>query len=285
MKKTKTNSAGELSNKITEVLEALLKGEISKAEETYRKLKKINLESEAEEREIIANQIKRLEKEIKFFKKKAKVKEIAETTTKAAGAVTGIFVIALFYLFLDGGITGFYAADPLNVAPALASMPDFHLDIGKEFTYVANADDPNRDNVVFSDDTRLFTISKNGLIRFTPTEEMQGIHYIAIIAKDKRGGVDLQIVKFVIGDVEEKVAVQTVEEPIIEEEIKIEEAVNETISETTTINETQAVNITLELNETEVNSTIIQNSSNPVNETLVIENITAIINQTINETD
>jgi len=201
MKPTESKSkAGELGYYISKTLEALLKEDMPKAEELYGKVKDLKKGLEPEEKGMFNSQIERLEKELKLFKKKAKESEIKEAASKASAVVTGIFIIALLYLFLEPAITGLYAAE--NSA-ALSFMPTFYLEIGQEFSFRVYPDDPGRENVVFSDDTRLFSISRDGLLRFTPTEDMKGVNYVAIIAKDGTGWYDVKIVKLVIGEVTE----------------------------------------------------------------------------------
>lgn len=258
MKEIKPKSdVKELSSEISGALEALAKNDIPKAEEIYHKVSKLKSHLETDEAIIFEGQIKRLDKEIKLAKRKLKAAKTRETAAKAAAVTTSVALIALVYFFMEPAITGLYTAPTINVAPSLESMSGFNLEIGKEFTYIVHADDPNRDNLIFTDDTGFFNITKYGMIKFTPTEDMKGIHYIAIIAKDMRGGVDVQVVKFVIGDVAEQINVEAeeIEEIIINETI---EDLNESI---------ELMNVTLEINDTIINETKIENISIEINET------------------
>ncbi|MBW2980866.1 hypothetical protein KY360_05610 [Candidatus Woesearchaeota archaeon] len=290
------NKAGELSYYISEALEALLKEDIPKAEELYHKIKKLDKGFEPEEKGMFDNQIKRLEKEIRLFKKKAKESEIKEAATKASTIVTGIFIIALLYLFLEPAITGLYTAE---YSATLSAMPDFYLEIGNEFSLKVYPDNPGMENVRFTDDTELFSISKNGLIRFTPTEEMRGTHYPVIVVKDGSGWFEWAVVKFVIGEEisEGEALVESSEEESKKETEPEYESTNETIEGTNqtmvnmsaketfneTINKTtEPINQTIELNETETNESIVEISDLEY-EKIIVENITAIINQTVYE--
>jgi hypothetical protein len=256
MKKESKDKAGELSYKIAKALEALIKKDVHKAEELYHG---INKGVKPEEKEILGNQVKRLGKEIKLCKKK--LKEAKRKEIKAKTAVTGVLIIVFVYLFLKPGITGLYIAEPQDSAQ-LSSISDLHLEIGQEFSYRVYPDDASMENVVFSDDTRLFSISKDGIIRFTPTEEMRGIHYVAIIAKGPNGWFDLRILKFVIGEIIEEISVE--EETIVSES-------NEPVDEMSHINESiegianetlVPINLSIELNETKINQTPYENLTN-----------------------
>ena len=190
------NKFEQLSYHLSEAFEALLQENISKAKELYTKINKLKKGLEPEEMEMFENQIKRLEKEIKICKRKVKEAKTKEATVKAATAVTGVLIIALIYSFLNPGITGLYTAEPIE-SSAFHSISELHLEIGQEFTHKIYY--PHGENVAFSDNTRLFSISKDGLLQFTPTEDMHGIYYIAIIAKDGTGWYDVNMIKFVIG--------------------------------------------------------------------------------------
>ena len=202
VKPTPKNKVEEFSYNISEAFGALVEDNISKVEELYHKASKLKKGLEPEEKGMLESQIKRLEKAIKVSKKRIKVAKAKEAAAKTATAVTGLLVIALVYLFINPGITGLYTAEPIE-SSAFSSVQELHLEIGQEFSHRIYYDDPDRENVVFSDDTRLFSIDKDGLLIFTPTEDMQGIHYVAIIAKDGTGWYDVKIVKLVIGEVTE----------------------------------------------------------------------------------
>jgi hypothetical protein len=82
--------------------------------------------------------------------------------------------------------------------PVLEKITHLKAYVGEEFRYLVRATDEDDEQLVFSDDSELFNISKDGLISFIPTGEMIGTHYTAIIVKDRFGKGDVKIVSLVI---------------------------------------------------------------------------------------
>ncbi|PIN75800.1 hypothetical protein COV17_03585 [Candidatus Woesearchaeota archaeon CG10_big_fil_rev_8_21_14_0_10_36_11] len=56
----------------------------------------------------------------------------------------------------------------------------------------------NKDDVLFYDDTDMFDINNDGLIKFTPSEDQKGSHFVEIEAQDNIGNIDTELILFTI---------------------------------------------------------------------------------------
>ncbi len=282
-KSKQTNDIDEISSYLAEALEALMKEDILKADQMYHKAVKLKKKLGIQEVGVLDGQIKRLEHELKMLKAEIKAEKTEQAAMKTATVVTGIVFMFMVYAFMNPSITGLATLTSseipsINMNPVLDVIPNFKLEIGNEFVYKVYANDPNRDNLVFTDDTDFFDISSDGLIKFTPTKGMEGIYYIAIIAKDMKGGIDIQAVKFIIGDVVEQPIVQVQEETI--EEVKESEGAIVPVTEESFDNLNESNDIEAIANET-------YQTENPISDIQVNSSgITDVgLNNSINQTN
>ena len=75
-----------------------------------------------------------------------------------------------------------------NSAPVVYPIDDRKVNVGQTVTIQVEAEDPDGQGIVFTDDTELFDIDPtNGLITFTPTEDQVSQWYITITVSD---GID-----------------------------------------------------------------------------------------------
>ncbi|MEM5871334.1 MAG: hypothetical protein QW051_00510 [Candidatus Aenigmatarchaeota archaeon] len=89
-----------------------------------------------------------------------------------------------------------------NQPPILDPIPDFTINQSELFIYDVNASDPDGDTLFFGDNTTMFQIhSRTGIIYFIPKQQDVGNHSVLIWVIDGRGGIDWQVVKFEIIDV------------------------------------------------------------------------------------
>ena len=83
------------------------------------------------------------------------------------------------------------AEESQNHDPILEDIPNFVAICGQQFTYQANASDPDGDSLTYSDNTELFDINpQTGLIQFIPNYNDIGTHPIAITVSDGNNGSD-----------------------------------------------------------------------------------------------
>ncbi len=81
---------------------------------------------------------------------------------------------------------------PINDSPVWEDVPDdTSATVGLEFELLITATDPDPDDdLTYSDNTGLFDISENGLVSFTPDEEMLGQHVIEFYVCDDSSASD-----------------------------------------------------------------------------------------------
>ncbi|MBN1544675.1 hypothetical protein JW898_04385 [Candidatus Woesearchaeota archaeon] len=92
--------------------------------------------------------------------------------------ITGLHSLETFES--DATVTGSSPDQSLH----FETIPNFIARTGQKVRLQVQ---PNKKDVVFSDDTTLFEISREGMIEFTPTEEQAGKHNVWIIIKDEQG--------------------------------------------------------------------------------------------------
>ncbi len=69
--------------------------------------------------------------------------------------------------------------------PVLETVKTQSLEVGKEFSLIIGHTDSDGDEVILSDNSDLFEITQQGLIKFVPGQKDEGIKEIVIIASDK----------------------------------------------------------------------------------------------------
>lgn len=97
-----------------------------------------------------------------------------------------------------------------NNAPLMEILEQFVVTEGEEFIFTVEVEDDDSE-IEFSDDSGMFDISANGLIRFTP--EIPGEYEVIITATDPHGNYDSRLVNFVV---EEKQIGVTNDEVVLE---------------------------------------------------------------------
>lgn len=116
--------------------------------------------------------------------------------------ITAVFGISLSIKPLIVGYTLLDVEGGRSIAddkkPGLGELTQLDAYVGEEFRYMVRAVDEDYGELVFSDDSELFDISKEGIIKFTPSAEMVGDHYVTIIVKDKFGRGEVRIVPLII---------------------------------------------------------------------------------------
>jgi len=89
-----------------------------------------------------------------------------------------------------------------NRAPVLDSISDQSINQNDEFSYDANATDPDGDPITFGDNSTFFNIDPDtGLISFTPIQNDVGNNSVLIYVFDDKNAMDSQVVNFEIHDV------------------------------------------------------------------------------------
>ena len=83
-----------------------------------------------------------------------------------------------------------------NLPPKLTFVPNFVVRKGEEFSYKADATDPNNDLLFFTTNDQVFSISPNGLLRFTIP--VKGEHKFTIKVEDQGGLIDEQEVTITV---------------------------------------------------------------------------------------
>jgi hypothetical protein len=73
--------------------------------------------------------------------------------------------------------------ESLAKKPEIKAIPNQVAVVGEEFTYRIELEEMI-DGIVFSDDSDLFDIDEDGVIRFTPTAESVGVHVVEITARN-----------------------------------------------------------------------------------------------------
>ncbi len=74
-------------------------------------------------------------------------------------------------------------------------VPNFIAKVGDRIEFDI---EPNREDVIFTDDTELFDITREGSVEFVPSEEDIGMHNAWIIIKDMEGRYYYQNVKILV---------------------------------------------------------------------------------------
>jgi len=169
---------------------------LAHAEKIYSLLK----ESEKKE---VENYLRRIGNEAELFRKNSERNEKRKSKIVAVGMVILLLTLSLITLntFYAGNPTGFFAIVNRNAVqegapPNLMGMPVFNIQAGEHFVYRAQAYDSEGVELLFSDDTKLFNISSDGIIDFTPSEGNAGVHHVTLIVKDSRYKTSFQDVIF-----------------------------------------------------------------------------------------
>lgn len=109
----------------------------------------------------------------------------------------------LFLFLIISFITLLYSVKPTITGLVTGPIPEYYLGEIPEQEAIVDTEFaikilPNIESSIirFSDDTTLFNITQEGVIRFTPTEKDVGERYLAIIIMDKNHNPEYQIVKF-----------------------------------------------------------------------------------------
>jgi len=91
---------------------------------------------------------------------------------------------------LSGVDTALVDVLPVNDPPRFNGIEDAAARVGEQFELQVGAVDVDGDELTFSDESDLFDISADGLIRFVPTRDMRGRHEIALSVSDEAGASD-----------------------------------------------------------------------------------------------
>ena len=245
------------------------------AEKSYSEAKRVHKKLNDDEKEKAYAYLERIGEELELFRKKEKHHREIKKITITSLVLIAIIMMTGMIRIIEPKITGL-VIQRKNTAPILMEIPTYNIKVGEHFIANINAYDADGDDITFSDDTRLFNISSNGLIEFTPTHEDVGLHHVTIIAKDNQFHMDFQDVVFNI----------TEEQQIIIEGITTNETINETTIQEQEINEsTNITNTTETIENTTINNTT-NETINTTNQTKALNLSTNIsINETINETN
>ncbi|MBW2971581.1 hypothetical protein KY359_00965 [Candidatus Woesearchaeota archaeon] len=135
--------------------------------------------------------------------KKAKInRNVTVVLLLFAAAIAMIAVLIVW----KGQITGFSALQTFDAEVLVTgSSPDQSLSFEMIPNFIARTGEevrfevePNRNGVIFSDNSRFFEITQEGVVEFTPAEENIGRHNIWIIINDNEGRYYYQNVIIII---------------------------------------------------------------------------------------
>jgi len=109
----------------------------------------------------------------------------------------------LFLFLVISFIALLFSIEPTITGLVTGPMPEYYLGeipeqiviVGTEFA-IKIIPNIESDIIRFSDDTKLFNITQEGVISFTPSEKDIGEYYVAVIIKDKDYNPEYQIVRF-----------------------------------------------------------------------------------------
>jgi len=109
----------------------------------------------------------------------------------------------LFLFLLISFIALLFSIKPTITGLVTGPMPEYYIGeipeqgavVGTEFA-IKIIPNIESDIIRFSDDTKLFNITQEGVISFTPSEKDIGEYYVAVIIKDKDYNPEYQIVRF-----------------------------------------------------------------------------------------
>jgi hypothetical protein len=111
----------------------------------------------------------------------------------------------------------------INYPPVLEFIPDMTLRVGDQLKLILEANDRNNDVTIFSSDSKLFPVSKEGDLKINvPTK---GTYKVTFTVVDDRGGSDKQEVKFVVLEQRDEGAIIYPDDDLsyMEEALKLEE--------------------------------------------------------------
>jgi len=266
----------------------LEKGEIEKAEKAYADSKEAYNKLSTEDKEELGNYIKRVGKEIELFGKKVRRKRGVKDVSVISISLMIILLLGSMDIFFGSNITGLSTFEEPNER-FLINIKGFNIEAGEHFVYRIRGYDREEEVLFFSDDTKLFNISQDGVIDFTPTRDQLGIHHVTIIIKDVNYKTSFKDIVFDITNsggveyiLETSTAISQTEE---DEEIDITSELNETegtdeaINKTLETNQTEEGGITQEINQTEqaINKTLGINQTEQAGEEI---DITSELNET-----
>ena len=98
----------------------------------------------------------------------------------------------------ESTITGFTTLEQDSEPPVLSAVPSQNIVAGQEFNYQLQIYDPDSSAFTFQDNTDLFNVDDNGMIRFTPTNEHKGKHTAVVVVEDELGNFDSILIRFSI---------------------------------------------------------------------------------------
>lgn len=112
--------------------------------------------------------------------------------SKGAGIWLLVIIVLLIGGLISGGlffglnsITGLVAYEPIKGSLALEDADEQIIHANQEYDVLINTERIREGNVLFTDNSGLFNITREGRINFKPRKEDIGIHSAAIIAKSE----------------------------------------------------------------------------------------------------
>jgi len=123
-----------------------------------------------------------------------------------------VFMIAIamiaMLVFMNGRITGYHTLNTFETESIVTGssadrslsfqqIPNFIAEVGDEVNFKVV---PNREDVVFREDTNLFNINQYGEVSFQPEPDDVGKHNVWFIIKDEQGRYYYQNVVIIIED-------------------------------------------------------------------------------------
>jgi len=91
--------------------------------------------------------------------------------------------------------TGFFVNGQSSDELSFEFVPNFVAKVGDTIEFDVK---PNRNDVIFTDDTVLFDITQEGKVEFVPSEDDVGIHNAWIIIKNNEGEYYYQNVRILV---------------------------------------------------------------------------------------
>lgn len=174
----------------------LLNGaECQKAKVLIDRSRKILEKASKQEREHMHGYLASIGKEFELVQKRHSDKrKIADVTTLAVFLIMVLFAGGLGSLHTTG-FAVYSQSGFLSQTSNFTVMPD------EQFHYQLLGYDHEETVLYFSDDTKLFNISGDGTIEFTPSNGDIGVYHVTLIVKDQRYKTFAKDIIFNIGDV------------------------------------------------------------------------------------
>ena len=236
-----------------------------KAKELYLESEEIYNQLLPDEKNEADNYMQRIGEEIRLFNKREERNKKAKDISIVAITLITLLFLGNIGIFFGGDITGLHVLERENVQ-LLIDIRSFNIKVGGHFAYRIIGYDHKDETLSFSDNTKLFNITSDGIIDFTPTVDNVGVHHVVIIAQDSNYKPFFKDIIFNItkdgaetGVIYTEEANETSEENhTINDELNQSENANETEKEITLANKSseteENINLTQQINETNESS-------------------------------